>query len=138
MHHFATLAHYEEIYTMNEHEPMRELLIAEHIALLEQKILSAKTERHNQLISDYCYGNGDYDKHTRHIQKLESQLAELQNKKTIRDGSIPKRALAVQHRLDVLRYKLESDGMYVDANTVLLAQQLIQDLTGVKSHGLRP
>jgi hypothetical protein len=32
----------------------------------------------------------------------------------------------VLHRLEILRGKLESEGMYVSANTVALAEELIQ------------
>ena len=37
----------------------------------------------------------------------------------------------VQRRLEILRRKLELDGEYVRANTVILAQELIRDLSGV-------
>ena len=37
----------------------------------------------------------------------------------------------VQRRLEILWYKLESEGHYVGANTVAQAQQLIKQLTGV-------
>lgn len=37
----------------------------------------------------------------------------------------------IQHRLEILRRKLELDGSYVGANTVILAQELIRELAGV-------
>jgi hypothetical protein len=37
----------------------------------------------------------------------------------------------LQSRLEVLWHKLESDGAYVSANTVHMAQQLIHTLTGI-------
>lgn len=36
----------------------------------------------------------------------------------------------VLRRLEILRGKLEADGSYVSANTVVLAQELIRELTG--------
>jgi hypothetical protein len=44
---------------------------------------------------------------------------------------IHNKAKTVQERLAVLWHKLEGDGMYVGANTVSLAQDLIAELTGV-------
>lgn len=38
----------------------------------------------------------------------------------------------IQHRLEILRGKLEESGHYVSANTVILAQELIRQLTGTE------
>lgn len=38
----------------------------------------------------------------------------------------------IQHRLEILRRKLEQDGSYVSANTVILAQELIREATGAE------
>jgi hypothetical protein len=43
----------------------------------------------------------------------------------------------VQERLEILWHKLEGEGMYVGANTVAMAQALIEQLTGVKPHQLK-
>lgn len=37
----------------------------------------------------------------------------------------------IQRRLEILRGKLEMEGSYVSANTVILAQELIRETTGV-------
>lgn len=43
----------------------------------------------------------------------------------------------VQERLEILWHKLESEGAYVGANTVAMAQALIAELTGVKPEMLK-
>lgn len=43
----------------------------------------------------------------------------------------------IQKRLEILRGKLEGEGMYVSANTVILAQELIRELTGVEAPAVR-
>lgn len=43
----------------------------------------------------------------------------------------------IQKRLEILRGKLEGEGMYVSANTVILAQELIRELTGVEAPVVR-
>lgn len=43
----------------------------------------------------------------------------------------------IQKRLEILRGKLEGEGMYVSANTVILAQELIRELTGVDAPAAR-
>lgn len=43
----------------------------------------------------------------------------------------------IQQRLEILRGKLEAEGMYVSANTVILAQELIRELTGVDAPAVR-
>lgn len=37
----------------------------------------------------------------------------------------------LQRRLEILRRKLEQEGLYVSANTVIQAQETIRELTGV-------
>ena len=34
----------------------------------------------------------------------------------------------VQHRLEILRLKLDAEGLYVGANTVTLAQDLLEEM----------
>jgi hypothetical protein len=55
-----------------------------------------------------------------------------------KDQQLMARVAMVQDRLEVLWRKLEDDGIYVGANTIYLAQRLIEDLTSVTPQSWYP
>jgi len=72
------------------------------------------------------------------LRELYAEGGDPNDKHVQKDQQLMARAAMVQDRLEVLWRKLEDDGIYVGANTIYLAQRLIEDLTGATPRSWSP